>query len=95
MSNDKVVPLCTATALDLQPDKVLQGAIEACLTDVVIMGYLPDGREYFASSNADDAEVLWLARRLEFRLMVNAEEAPEPEPEPESDGVVLEFTKPE
>jgi hypothetical protein len=59
------------------------------------MGYLPDGREYFASSNADSAEVLWLLRRTEFRLMVDHEQAPEPEAETDREGVVLEFSKPE
>lgn len=95
MSNDKVVPLKTVTSLDLPAERVLQAAVEAGLSDVVILGYTKDDdREYFASSIADGGSVLWLMKRLERELLsVEASEAPPRPVDPE--GKVLKFSKPE
>lgn len=95
MSDDKVVPLETVSRLDLPVERVLQAAVEAGLSDVVIMGYTKDDeREYFASSIADGGSVLWLMKRLERELLsVEASEASPSAIDPE--GKVLKFTKPE
>jgi len=67
MSN--VIPLRTITTLDLPPERVLNGAIEADLSEVVIIGRDQEGNEYFASSIADGADVIWLADRMKLKLL--------------------------
>ncbi|MGH8674175.1 MAG: hypothetical protein ACREVG_07690 [Burkholderiales bacterium] len=55
------------TKLDLEASVVLANAPK--LTAVVILGYDGNGDEYFASSLADGADVLWLLERLKLRLL--------------------------
>lgn len=57
------------TKHDLPVDRILEAAAAAELRCVVVMGYAPDGSEYFASSIADGADVLWLAERLKLKLL--------------------------
>lgn len=57
------------THLDVRPGLVLAAATKAELTGVVVLGYDADGDEYFASSLADGADVLWLMERLKLRLL--------------------------
>lgn len=57
------------TKLDLQPELVLQGALDEGLKCAVVLGYAADGCEYFASSMADGADVLWLLERLKLKLL--------------------------
>ena len=56
------------TRLDIDPDRVLHGAVGR-LQSVVVIGYGVDGEEYFASSIADGPKVLWLLRRMEHDLL--------------------------
>ena len=63
-----VIPLGNVTRIDLPADRVLSAATGK-LKRVVIMGWDLDGGEYFASSIADGADVLWLSERLKMRLM--------------------------
>jgi hypothetical protein len=67
MSN--VVNLSTITTLDIPPERVLNAALEADLSEVVIMGRDRDGNEYFASSIADGGDVVWLAERIKLKLI--------------------------
>lgn len=77
MSDDTVIDITgrgLITRLDIPPERVLQRAQEAGLTDVVILGYDKDGAEYFASSASDGGTVLWLLERLKMQLLtVDAE----------------------
>ncbi len=57
------------TTLDTDPYRALDFARNAGLTDVVILGYDSEGDEWFASSVADGAEVLWLLERLKLQLL--------------------------
>ncbi len=57
------------TKLDVPAERVLQTAIDAGLTDVVLAGYDKDGNEYFASSAADGGDALWLLERCKKRLL--------------------------
>lgn len=82
------------TSLDLDPAVVLGAALGCDLTDVVVIGYLPTGEEYFASSIADGGTVLWLLERSKKALLsVDASDAPPRVVNPE--GTVLPFIKPE
>ena len=56
------------TRLDLDPDMLLTAAVGR-LKDVVIVGYEANGDFYFASSQADGPEVLWLLKQAEQRLL--------------------------
>ncbi len=66
---DNVVALDVVTSLDLPADRILDGARDADLGGVVILGWDRDGEEYFASSIADGADVLWLLERLKLELL--------------------------
>jgi hypothetical protein len=56
------------TRLDLDPDMILTAAVGK-LKDVVIVGYEANGDFYFASSQADGPEVLWMLKQAEQRLL--------------------------
>ena len=71
MSN--VVNLGCITKLNLPVDRVLDEAKDR-LEGVVIIGYDKDGEEYFASTYADGADVLWLLERAKHELMHVAKE---------------------
>ena len=49
----EVVELDVQTTQDIPSEKLLQKAIEAGITNVVILGYDKDGEFWFASSDAD------------------------------------------
>jgi hypothetical protein len=58
------------TKLDIAVETVLEGAAEANLREVIVLGRQADGGvEYFGSSLARTAEVILLLRRLEHRLL--------------------------
>lgn len=67
MSN--VVELPIVTRLDLDPQRVLAGALEDGMTEVVIIGYDKDGDEVFRSSLADGADALWHLERAKLKLL--------------------------
>lgn len=64
----KVIPFGGITRLDLDPDVVLENTKER-LEGLVILGYDNDGNEYFASTYADGATVLWLLERCKKMLL--------------------------
>lgn len=57
------------TRLELPVERVINGAVEADLASVVILGVTKDGYEYFASSSPDGANVLWALERAKHKLM--------------------------
>lgn len=69
-----VVSLGGQTKLDVPPEKVLRGAIEAKLTEVVIVGIDENGKRYFATSMAYGPDTLWNLQRAIHRLMQVADE---------------------
>lgn len=69
MTNDKVVDLPCVTTLPIPPEKILRRALREGLSDVVVIGYDKEGGEYFASSEPDAAEVLYMLVRAQHRLM--------------------------
>lgn len=66
---ENVVRFTGITKLDTSPDLILQSAIDAGVTEVVVVGLDRDGNFYFASSQADAAEVTWHLERAKWRLM--------------------------
>jgi hypothetical protein len=57
------------TKHDLPVDRILEGSTAAGLQSVVVLGYDAKGEEYFASSIADGADVMWLMERLKLQLL--------------------------
>lgn len=57
------------TRLDLPVDRILDAARDESLGCVIVIGYDGSGEEYFASSIADGADVLWLLERTKQRLL--------------------------
>ena len=56
------------TYADVDPDKVLTGAVGK-LSEVVVVGYEANGDFYFASTRANGPDVLWLLKLAEKRLL--------------------------
>lgn len=56
------------TCLDLPADRVLRRALESELDGVIVLGVTKDGDDYFASSWADGAEVVWHLMRGVYKL---------------------------
>lgn len=65
----EIVELDVVTSLDLPPERILRKAAEAGLTEVIVVGLCEDGSEYFGSSVADGADVVWHLERAKWRLM--------------------------
>lgn len=70
----EVVDLPVITRLDLNPERVLEKALEAHregkLAGLVIVGFEEDDRGlYFASSISDAGTVGWLMDRAKWKLM--------------------------
>ena len=65
------------TKLDLDPDRVIEGAIGE-LDEVVIIGVAKDGSEYFASSKSDGGDVLWHLERAKLKLLRTVDGVDEP-----------------
>lgn len=70
----KVINLPVITRLDLQPERVLQAAIDEKMSAAVIIGYDKDDGFYFASSLADGGDVLWLLETAKKALLAVGEE---------------------
>jgi len=66
---DNLVHLRMKTKHDIPPERVLNGALKADLESVVVIGYDADGNEYFAGSQGDMAESLWLVERFKHFLL--------------------------
>lgn len=77
-----VEELTVVTKLDVSPTSMLAKAHEANLKEVVIVGILQDGREYFASSVADGAPAMYHLQRGIYKLnqIVDGDHGEEVEP---------------
>ncbi len=66
---DNVVIFDAYTRLDLPPSRVLAGALEAGLSDVIIIGRDADGDGYYAASMVDGGDMLWLVEKFKMRIL--------------------------
>lgn len=64
-----VVVLPVITSIDIEAERVLEGAINAKLQSCFVAGYDENGEMYFASSLADGGDVLWLMEKTKVMLM--------------------------
>lgn len=65
----EVVELGVVTSLPVPSEKLLQKAIEGGVTNVVIIGYDPEGQFWFASSDADGGDVIWLLEMAKKKIL--------------------------
>ena len=65
----EVVDLPVITKLDLDPQRVLQKALDAGMTEVVIIGFGADDNFYFSSSKSDAGAVLYHLEMARKKLM--------------------------
>jgi len=68
-NQDNVVNIGGVTKLDIDPQRVLMGAINQNLDGCVVIGYYPDGHSYFASSYASGETVMWLMEHYKLQLL--------------------------
>lgn len=68
-----IVELDVMTHGDIPSEKLLQKAIEGGVTNVVIIGYDPGGKLWFASSDSSCGDVLWLLEAAKRTLFENAD----------------------
>jgi hypothetical protein len=64
-----VVLLPVVTTLDIPVARIIDGARDADLDDILVLGTTKDGLNYFASSQADGAQALWLIEHAKMRLL--------------------------
>lgn len=64
----KIIPFTGITKYDLDPDVVLEN-LKGKLEGFVLIGYTPDGEEYFSSTYADGGTALWLIERCKKELL--------------------------
>ena len=69
----EIVELGCLTRLPVPSEKLLRRALEGGVTNVVIIGYDPAGEFWFASSDADGGDVLWLLELAKRRLFAAAD----------------------
>ncbi|MFT0140762.1 hypothetical protein [Alloalcanivorax xenomutans] len=62
------------TRLPLPAAQILDQAKAANLDLAIVIGYDAEGREYFASSEPDGADVLWLLERCKKALLETVDE---------------------
>lgn len=71
----KVLHFTGITTEDIPVRQVLEEAIKADLSCVMVVGYTPEDNEYFATSMGDNAESLWLLERVKFDMLMPTTEA--------------------
>ncbi len=64
-----VINLPVITTLPIDPARVIETAASKTFAEVVIIGILADGQEYFASSSPDAGDVIYHCERAKHRLM--------------------------
>lgn len=68
--SDNIIRLCPEDhRFDIEATTVLEGAMEADLAEVTVMGVDRNGREFFASSKAYAPDIVWALERLKARLL--------------------------
>jgi hypothetical protein len=69
VDDGNVVPWNGITRWDVAVHRVIEGAWEKDLREIVIVGYDHDGEFFFASSRANGPSVLWTLEEAKMRLM--------------------------
>lgn len=67
--SDNVVNIGVSTTLDLPSERILGGAREREITDIVLLGYDKDGEFYMACAPADLRDMLVLVELAKRQIM--------------------------
>jgi hypothetical protein len=67
----KILEFTGVTRLDLEPDRILEGA-KGKLQGVIVIGFDQEGEFYGATSYADGGDALWLLELCKLRLLDHA-----------------------
>ena len=65
----KVIELPVITTLDISAERVIRGAAEADLEEVIIIGVDKDGDFYLAFSRADAGTIIFHLEKAKLRLL--------------------------
>lgn len=65
----EVIILPVDTTLDLPAERILDGARDGGVTDILLVGYDPDGEFYMASQSVDIGKLLILLERARAMLL--------------------------
>ena len=69
-----VINMGGGTLIEVPVYKVLDGAKEANLRHVIVIGVDYDGAEYHASSTGQCEKMLWMVKRFEWELLKGDQE---------------------
>ena len=70
---DNVIEFTDPTRIDIAPERILKRLSNLKIDQIVAVGFLQDGSEFFASSTADGGATLWHLHRAQYKLMVEAD----------------------
>lgn len=70
---DNVIKFTGVTRQDVSPQWILEHLDGLAIQEIVAVGFLMDGSEFFASSKADGAAALWHLSRAQHKLMTHAD----------------------
>ena len=65
---DNIIPFNGHTTLDIDPEKVIDGA-SGKLSCVIVIGIEHDGANYYASSSGDMAKNILMIERFKFKCL--------------------------
>jgi hypothetical protein len=69
---DNIIDFPGSTLLDIPVEKVLEGAIDASLDQVVVVGVKEDGSTYLAFSTSDLYQILWFLENAKMDVLMMA-----------------------
>jgi hypothetical protein len=69
MSESNIILFHGDTTLDIPCERVLQGAQEAKLKTVLVIGWDENDEMYAACSSGDNRETMWLLKKFEKELL--------------------------
>lgn len=65
----EIITLDMQTTLDIPVERVIAGATDAALSEVIVLGTTEAGEFYFAASSASAPSILWLLERGKHDLL--------------------------
>ena len=74
MSDNVIKFRRNAGSYEGDPVLVLEDAQNAGLSEIIVLGYDSDGKEYMISSIGDGGDILWLLERCKHRVLRGVED---------------------
>lgn len=70
---DNVIPFTGVTRHDVPVETIMAHLLSLDIMEIVAVGFLNDGSEFFSSSKSDGAAALWHLSRAQHKLMTYAD----------------------